>query len=217
MDVSWLIGLTFIFKQALAKRNETSSAAVPSANDEVSKLQDKIKKQNEKCVSILSSYNPFCLQNEVDDQIKKIQEDILKERRNMNGITPQEKHAKLIKEIKNLENRLDKSNQKYNSTIAYNKNLREEIDTLRRERLVFEQIYSKLNTDLDSKKKEMEKIVKIAETANQDREQATNELTDLIKQAEEEKLHFDHQIAVVNKKIEQEKIMKEFMKAKENE
>ena len=109
----------------------------------------------------------------------------------MNGITPQEKHAKLIKEIKNLENRLDKSNQKYNSTIAYNKKLREEIDTLRRERLVFEQIYSKLTSDLETKKKEMEKIVKIANTANQDREQATNELTELIKQAEEEKLHFD--------------------------
>jgi hypothetical protein len=34
----------------------------------------------------------------------------LNERKNMNGITPQEKHSKLIKEIKNLENRLDKSN-----------------------------------------------------------------------------------------------------------
>lgn len=99
----------------------------------------------------------------------------------MNGITPQEKHAKLIKEIKNLENRLDKANQKYNQTIAYNKNLRDEIDTLRRERLVFEQIYSKLTSDLEVKKKEMEKIVKIANTANQDREQATNELTELIK------------------------------------
>jgi hypothetical protein len=56
----------------------------------------------------------------------------------MNGVTPQEKHGKLIKEIKNLENRLDKSNQKYNSTVAYNRKLRDEIDTLRRERLVFE-------------------------------------------------------------------------------
>lgn len=44
--------------------------------------------------------------------------------------------------------------------------MREEIDTLRRERLVFEQIYSKLTSDLESKKKEMEKIVKIANTAN---------------------------------------------------
>jgi hypothetical protein len=48
--------------------------------------------------------------------------------------------------------------------------LREDIDTLRRERLVFEQIYSKLTNDLESKKKEMEKIVKIANTANQDRD-----------------------------------------------
>lgn len=88
----------------------------------------------------------------------------------MNGITPQEKHAKLIKEIKNLENRLDKANQKYNSTISYNKKLRDEIDTLRRERLVFEQIYKKLTKDLNTKKQEMEKIVMIANTANQDRD-----------------------------------------------
>ena len=72
----------------------------------------------------------------------------------------------MIKEIKNLENRLDKANQKYNSTTAYNKKMREEIDTLRRERLVFEQIYAKLTSDLETKKKEMEKIVNIAKTAN---------------------------------------------------
>lgn len=43
----------------------------------------------------------------------------------MNGITPQEKHQWLVKEIKKYENWLDKANQKYNSTIAYNKQLRE--------------------------------------------------------------------------------------------
>ena len=46
----------------------------------------------------------------MDDQIKKIQEEILREKKSMNGVTPQEKHAKLIKEIKSLENRLDKAN-----------------------------------------------------------------------------------------------------------
>jgi len=62
---------------------------------------------------------------------------------------------------------------------------------LRRERLVFEQIYSKLTTDLSLKKKEMEDIVKIAKSANEDRQTATKELTELIKQAEDEKTHFD--------------------------
>ena len=109
----------------------------------------------------------------------------------MNGKTPQEKHQKLLKEIKNLEFRLDKSNQRYNSTIASNNKLRGEIDKLRRERKIFQQVYVKLSTDLETKKQEMERIVKIANNANSDREQATNELTELIKQAEEEKLQFD--------------------------
>ena len=116
----------------------------------------------------------------------------------MKGVTPQEKHQKLLKEIKNLEFRLDKSNQRYNSTIASNNKLREEINKLRRERKIFQQVYEKLSDDLENKKQEMERIVKIANNANQDREQATNELTELIKQAEEEKQQFDQQIQLVN-------------------
>lgn len=135
----------------------------------------------------------------------------------MNGKTPQEKHQKLLKEIKNLEFRLDKSNQRYNSTYANNQKLRGEIDKLRRERKIFQQVYEKLSDDLEMKKQEMERIVKIANNANTDREQATNELTELIKQAEEEKLQFDQQIQLVNQKIEKEKQMKDFMKAKEAE
>ena len=86
-----------------------------------------------------------------------------------------------------MEFRLDKSNQRYNSTVASNNKLRGEIDKLRRERKIFQQVYEKLSVDLDLKKKEMERIVKIANNANVDREMATNELTELIKQAEEEK------------------------------
>ena len=135
----------------------------------------------------------------------------------MNGKTPQEKHQKLLKEIKNLEFRLDKSNQRYNSTYANNQKLRDEIDKLRRERKIFQQVYEKLSGDLEMKKQEMERIVKIANNANFDREEATNDLTELIKQAEEEKLQFDQQIQLVNQKIEKEKQMKDFMKAKETE
>ena len=131
------------------------------------------------------------LQNDLDLEIKKVQEEILAQKKLMNGATPQEKHQKLLKEIKNLEFRLDKSNQRYNSTVANNNKLRTEIDKLRRERKIFQEVFKKLSQDLDVKKKEMERIVKIANNANHDREQATNELTELIKQAEEEKLQFD--------------------------
>ena len=135
----------------------------------------------------------------------------------MNGITPQEQHARLVKEIKKYENRLDKANQKYNSTVAYNRKLRDEIDTLRRERLVFKDIFDQLTKDLQEKKRDMETIVKIANSANHDREKAMQELADLIKQAEQEKAEFDKQIAGVNQKILEERAKKESLQKKEEE
>ena len=98
--------------------------AVPSATDDIMKLQEKIMKQQTKS-------------NDLDKEIKRVQDEILNQRKLMNGKTPQEKHQKLLKEIKNLEFRLDKSNQRYNSTIASNNKLRSEIDQLRRERKIF--------------------------------------------------------------------------------
>lgn len=52
------------------------------------------------------------------------------------------------KHIKILENRLDKANQKFNDSIEHDKNLRDEIDKLRKERFFFENIYKKLEMDL---------------------------------------------------------------------
>ena len=42
---------------------------------------------------------------------------------------------------------------KFNESLALNKNLRERIDTLRRERVVFDSIYKKLERELHEKKK----------------------------------------------------------------
>ena len=42
---------------------------------------------------------------------------------------------------------------RFNEAIAHNKQLREEIDNLRRERVVFDGIYKKLQRDLAEKKK----------------------------------------------------------------
>jgi hypothetical protein len=74
----------------------------------------------------------------LDAEIKRVQDEILNQRKLMNGKTPQEKHQRLLKEIKNLEFRLDKSNQRYNQTIANNNKLRGEINQLRRERKIFQ-------------------------------------------------------------------------------
>ena len=123
----------------------------------------------------------------------------------------------MLKEVRQLEFKLDKSNLRYNKTVARNNELVEEIDKLRRERKIFQSVYSKLSEDIEEKKQEMDKIVKIANNATSEREKASNQLQELITRAEEEKAAFDQQIQAVNLKIEKEKQMKEYMRAKEEE
>jgi coiled-coil domain-containing protein 63/114 len=60
-----------------------------------------------------------------------------------------------------LENRLEKSLVKFNEALAFNKQLRESIDNLRRERVVFDGIYRKLEKELEEKKREMAKIIEV--------------------------------------------------------
>ena len=64
-----------------------------------------------------------------------------------------------------LENRLDKSLLKFNEALAHNKQLRESIDSLRRERQSFDSIYKKLDKDLTEKKNEMQRIIDLSNAA----------------------------------------------------
>merc|ERR1712166_1465733 len=92
------------------------------------------------------------------------------------------------KQIRQLENRLEKALIKFNEAIAHNKSLREEIDGLRRERVVFDSIYKKLEKELDQKKKEMANIIEISNSAYESRDQAQQEMQALKKQLEEDRL-----------------------------
>jgi len=90
---------------------------------------------------------------ELEEKIKEIKEDFLIIKNNMGGLNAtQQVQERYEKHIKILENRLDKANQKFNESIEHDKNLREEIDKLRKERFFFENIYKKLEKDLGSLK-----------------------------------------------------------------
>ena len=56
----------------------------------------------------------------------------------------QTQHIAVQKQIRVMENRLDKSLVRFNSALATNAQLRSMIDHLRQERSVFEGIYKKL-------------------------------------------------------------------------
>lgn len=61
-----------------------------------------------------------------------------------------------------LENRLERAYIKFNQSITHNKELREQINNLRRERIMFESIHSNLERELVKVKKDMAETIQLA-------------------------------------------------------
>lgn len=85
-----------------------------------------------------------------------------------------------------LESRLEKANHRFNEAVNANKTLREQIDSLRRERVIFESIYKRLEGELLKKRKDMANIIEIANSAYEERDKAQEKLALLMKRAERE-------------------------------
>jgi chromosome segregation ATPase len=101
----------------------------------------------------------------------KITDRIKSSRKASGGINAaQEQNWAVQKQIKLLENRLEKCNHKYNEALTKNNDLREHINNLRRERLVYDSIYKKLEKDLQEKKKDMAGIIDICNAAYEARD-----------------------------------------------
>jgi chromosome segregation ATPase len=131
------------------------------------------------------------------------------------GINASLDNAKAVaKQIRILENRLDKALQNFNNAITANKALREQIDTLRRERVVFDDIYRKLENELQSKKKEMANIIEQANAAYEARDSAQAQMASLKQQADKEHAEFEKEWRELGRLIENDKRMKEFMRTK---
>mmetsp|Transcript_125843 Transcript_125843/g.218023 ORF Transcript_125843/g.218023 Transcript_125843/m.218023 type:complete len:550 (+) Transcript_125843:81-1730(+) len=131
------------------------------------------------------------------------------------GATAALDNAKAVtKQIRILENRLDKALQKFNMAIASNRTLREQIDTFRRERVVFDDIYKKLENELHSKKREMANIIEQANAAYTARDEAQAQMAALKQQADKEHAEFEKEWRELGRLIENDKKMKEFMRQK---
>merc|ERR1719262_650121 len=136
----------------------------------------------------------------------------------MGGIEAESLHSMAVaKQIRILEDRLHAGLQKFNVAIAANKKLRDEIDTLRRERAVFDDIYKKLENELQQKKKEMANIIEQANAAYEARDSAQAQMAALKQQADKEHAEFEKEWRELGKLIENDKKMKEFMRQKERQ
>lgn len=87
---------------------------------------------------------------------------------------------------------------------------------MRRERVVFDNIYKKLETELKKKKDDMMRIIERAEKAYMQREQAKREMNELKREAEKEQEEFEKEWNKLGQLIEKDKQVKDFIKTQED-
>lgn len=85
---------------------------------------------------------------------------------------------------------------------------REKIDDLRKEKVIFENMYGKLETSLLKKKSDINAVIEVANLAYQERDQTQQKLATMIQQSEKEQLDFDQEIKAVQDLIEEDTHMK---------
>mmetsp|Transcript_28641 Transcript_28641/g.50928 ORF Transcript_28641/g.50928 Transcript_28641/m.50928 type:complete len:511 (-) Transcript_28641:35-1567(-) len=154
---------------------------------------------------------------DLDEQIKEVQKKIENQRKTISGANGvKETNEGILRKIRSLENKHDKAQQKLNEAVAHNKSLRNEIDKLRRERVVYDKIYQKLEEELENKTKEMKSIVERGTQAHKEREQARKRMEELKKKAEEEQEEFEKEWRELGRLIEQDRKMKDFIKQRES-
>ncbi len=142
----------------------------------------------------------------MDEQIQLLKQKILYQRKHMGGVNAaRENQAMIQKQIRILENRLDKALVKFNEALAHNKQLREEIDNLRRERVVFDNIYRKLERELHDKKKQMSNIIELSNLAYEQRDAAQMEVAAIEAQNRKEQEDFEQNMAEMGRLIERKR------------
>jgi len=141
----------------------------------------------------------------MEEQLQIMRTKTLQQRRSMGGINAsKDNHNMIQKQIHILENRLDKSLIKFNEAISHNKSLRDKIDDLRRERVVFENIYRKMERELQDRKRHMAEIIEISNQSYEQRDTFQMEVAAIEQANRKEQEEFEEQMSTLGKLLDTE-------------
>ena len=139
----------------------------------------------------------------MEEQITMMRQKVLHQRKVMGGVNAaRDNQAMIQKQIRILENRLDKALVKFNEALAHNKKLRETIDDLRRERVVFDNIYRKLERELHEKKKQMANIIELSNLSYEQRDNSQMEIAAIEQANRKEQEDFEEQMLELGRLLE---------------
>merc|ERR1711916_159564 len=141
----------------------------------------------------------------MDEQIHIMRQKIMHQRKAMGGVNATKENFFMIqKQIRILENRVEKALIKFNEAIAHNKKLRDEIDDLRRERVVFENVYRKMERDLQDKKRQMAEIIELSNQSYEQRDTHQMEIAAIEQANRKEQEEFEEQMMELSRMLDDE-------------
>ncbi|XP_041424369.1 coiled-coil domain containing 63 L homeolog isoform X1 [Xenopus laevis] len=119
--------------------------------------------------------------------------------------------------VKVMENRLDRAVTRFNSQLSKNGNMREEIEILRIEKSRFEQLYKRLEKELLQTRKEIGSVIDDSSAAYDARDEAQTKMLQLREKAEKDLNQHTAEIKELQRVIDHDRKLKEFMGAKTQE
>ena len=184
---------------AMEMRASGRPANLAQQRKDTLKLRDEIERYND-----LISQEKRTMQV-TSEQVALMKQKILHTRKNMGGVNAaRENQAMIQKQIRILENRLDKALVKFNEALAHNKKLRDQIDDLRRERVVFDSIYRKLDKELHDRKKMMANIIELSNLSYESRDNFQMEIAAIEQANRKEQEDFEEQMSTLDSLLDKE-------------
>ncbi|CAH1775288.1 unnamed protein product [Owenia fusiformis] len=157
-------------------------------------------------------------QKELDAKIREWEKKIRDQHKNMGGIHMSRQHTiKTQKNVRVLENRLDKENQKFNNCLTANASLREEIDSLRVERVRFDNLYCKLDKERMELRRDLGEVIDQSSQAYDSRDECQAKMILLKEKADKDLQQHNAEMKELVRIIDHDRKLKEFMGIKGQE
>ncbi|KAL2090794.1 hypothetical protein ACEWY4_013057 [Coilia grayii] len=158
-------------------------------------------------------------QAQLEQEILEMQRKMEEVRRGEVNITQtikdQTRHTQ--KATRTLENKLDRALTRFSDQLTRNSRLREELETLRVERLRFQQLHRRLEKELLEIRKEVGDVISMSTSAYDARVEAQSKMTMLKEKAVKDLAQYSAEMKELERIIAHERRLKEFMSTKCNE
>jgi len=157
-------------------------------------------------------------QEELDAEIREWEKKIRNQHKNMGGVHMSGQHnVKVQKTVRKLENQLQLANNSFSKSLEKNKEMREEIDSLRVERRRFENLYKKLEKELSQLRQEIGEVIDQSTQAYDSREEAQAKMILLKEKADKDLQQHNTEMKELVRIIDHDRKLRDFMNDKSKE